>query len=48
MSDPPLLQIWGKARPRDDAVNPCHPLLYHSLDVAAVGEALLVRDPGLA
>jgi CRISPR-associated endonuclease/helicase Cas3 len=39
--DDPLWQAWGKARPAPDAVHPWHPLVYHCLDVAAVGEALL-------
>ena len=44
-----LLFFWGKARPLDPARGPIwHPLAYHSLDVAAVGEALLAerRGPG--
>lgn len=43
----PLLALWGKARPRDGSRARCHPLLYHCLDVAAVGEALLAGRPDL-
>ena len=42
-----ILRFWGKARPRDPERGPeWHPLAYHSLDVAAVGEALLTGDRG--
>ncbi|MCY4454646.1 MAG: CRISPR-associated helicase Cas3' [Immundisolibacterales bacterium] len=42
-----LLRFWGKARPRDPAPAPTwHPLAYHALDVAAVGEALLMQQRG--
>ena len=42
-----LLHFWGKARPRDPNRGPkWHPLVLHSLDVAAVGEALLERGLG--
>ena len=44
-----LLRFWGKARPSDPDRGPgWHPLVFHSLDVAAVGEALLAgrRGPG--
>jgi CRISPR-associated endonuclease/helicase Cas3 len=41
----PLLQLWGKARPAAQAGPRWHPLLYHSLDVAAVGERLLEARP---
>src|SRR5690242_18931249 len=37
--------FWGKARPHAGAAHPWHPLLYHCLDVAAVGEALLAEWP---
>lgn len=37
---------WGKARP-NDASRPFHLLAFHSLDVAAVGTALLGRDARL-
>ena len=40
--------FWGKAQPRDpDNGAEWHPLAFHSLDVAAVGEALLTRHHGL-
>ena len=45
---PRYLAFWGKARPRPDSAFPCHPLPYHSLDVAAVGAALLDGDRRLA
>lgn len=38
---PHHLQWWGKARPADSASPPFHPIAYHSLDVAAVVQALL-------
>ena len=42
-----ILCFWGKARPVDPERGPrWHPLAYHSLDVAAVGEALLTSDRG--
>ena len=41
-------RFWGKARPLDANRGPqWHPLAYHSLDVAAVGEAVLRSHPGL-
>lgn len=42
-----MYRYWGKARPSDDAAPPYHPLPYHSLDVAAVGQVLLDRHPTL-
>lgn len=43
-----ILRFWGKAQPHDTERGPeWHPLAYHSLDVAAVGEALLTSDRGL-
>lgn len=43
-----LLEFWGKAQPRHDDAGPCwHPLAFHCLDVAAVGEALMERHQGL-
>lgn len=36
-----LLSCWGKAQPTDLAAAPFHPLVYHCLDVAAVGEVLV-------
>ena len=42
-----ILRFWGKARPVDPEHGPkWHPLAYHSLDVAAVGEVLLTRERG--
>ena len=39
--------FWGKARPLDPERGPrWHPLAYHSLDVAAVGEVLLASERG--
>ena len=42
------LCFWGKARPRDPVGPRWHPLVFHALDVAAAGDALLTRQPGLA
>lgn len=37
-----LLKFWGKAQPSNSESGPhWHPLAYHSLDVAAVGKALM-------
>ena len=36
-------QFWGKAQPHQGSGPQWHPLTHHSLDVAAVGEALLAR-----
>ena len=42
-----ILRFWGKARPVDPECGPrWHPLAYHSLDVAAVGGALLANERG--
>lgn len=43
-----LYSFWGKARPAvlDNGPN-WHPLVFHCLDVAAVGEALLTEHRGL-
>ena len=42
-----ILRFWGKARPFDPERGPrWHPLAYHSLDVAAVGEVLLASERG--
>lgn len=37
---------WGKARP-DDSSEDYHPLVYHSLDVAATGAIFLEQSPAL-
>ena len=43
-----ILRFWGKAQPRNPECAPgWHPLAYHSLDVAAVGDVLLTCDRGL-
>ena len=45
----PLL-FWGKAQPSaggDDHSAQTHPLVYHSLDVAAVGAVLASKHPGI-
>ena len=41
------LRFWGKARPRLPDGPRWHPLAFHCLDVAAVGDALLTRQRGL-
>lgn len=38
------LALWGKARPVAEQGPRYHPLLWHMLDVAAVGQAILERD----
>ena len=48
LGDTETLHFWGKARPNDPAGPRWHPLVFHCLDVAAVGEALLERHDGLA
>jgi CRISPR-associated endonuclease/helicase Cas3 len=40
-------RYWGKAAKEEDGVTVCHLLPYHSLDVAAVGQALLEQHPRL-
>ncbi len=42
-----FLDYWGKARPGTADGPRWHPLAFHSLDVAAVGCALLEADPRL-
>ena len=43
-----VLSFWGKAQPSDPGRSPeWHPLAFHCLDVAAVGEALLMQHRGL-
>ena len=42
-----LLKFWGKAQPQDPESGPeWHPLAYHCLDVAAVGDALMSAELG--
>ena len=44
-----IVHFWGKAQPLDLERGPrWHPLIHHSLDVAAVGEALLTSQPRLS
>ena len=44
-----ILEFWGKAQPLHLDCGPkWHPLAFHCLDVAAVGEALLTRHSRLA
>jgi len=40
-----LLRLWGKARPDREDGPRYHPLIWHLLDVAAVGEAVLRCSP---
>ncbi len=42
-----IYQYWGKARHDERAGAPCHLLVYHSLDVAAVAHCLLKNKPRL-
>ena len=39
-----ISRFWGKARPRQPDGPSWHPLVFHSLDVAAVGAAVLTSD----
>src|SRR5271166_3891219 len=43
MADPNhlIFEYWGKAQPAKASSPPWHPLAFHSLDVAAAGEAIL-------
>ncbi|MGB1008258.1 MAG: HD domain-containing protein, partial [Thiolinea sp.] len=38
-------RYWGKAKPCAEGGQPYHLLVYHSLDVAAVGQILLQQNP---
>lgn len=40
-----LYSYWGKATPADGSLHGWHPLVYHSLDVAACGAEFLCRRP---
>jgi HD domain len=42
--DMPILRYWGKAKPKTSSGPQWHPLIYHSLDVAACGRKLLEAD----
>ncbi len=46
-SDPSLFRYWGKADRSLEKGELWHPLVYHSLDVAAVGEGYLARNTSL-
>jgi CRISPR-associated endonuclease/helicase Cas3 len=41
---PFILHFWGKANPTSQGRASFHPIVYHSLDVAAVGAELVSRD----
>ena len=41
------LEFWGKAQPKDPSGPAWHPLVFHCLDVAAVGWQLLQKDRAL-
>ena len=40
-----IFRYWGKARQSEESKFAYHPLPYHCLDVAAVGEVILKRHP---
>lgn len=42
---PAYFRYWGKANPNYPGEPKWHPLVYHCLDVAAVGHALLIQRP---
>ena len=42
-----LFRYWGKADPSHPGEPKWHPLVYHCLDVAAVGVEYLARAPAL-
>jgi CRISPR-associated endonuclease/helicase Cas3 len=42
-----MFRYWGKARPTTTATLPWHPLVYHSLDVAASGNVFLQQHQHL-
>ena len=42
-----VMQFWGKAQPLSDEGPRWHPLVFHCLDVAAVGRQLLSEDRAL-
>jgi CRISPR-associated endonuclease/helicase Cas3 len=39
-----VLRYWGKAKPETNSGPQWHPLIYHSLDVAACGRKFLEAD----
>ena len=43
-NDRQILRYWGKAKPQASSGPQWHPLVYHSLDVAACGRTLLEAD----
>lgn len=43
---PSIFGFWGKARATSETGPSWHPLVYHSLDVAAVSAELIARDRG--
>src|SRR5258706_11680729 len=43
---PFILNFWGKVNSADQVGSTYHPIVYHSLDVAAVGSELIARDRG--
>ena len=44
-----IFKFWGKAQPQVRGDGPdCHPLVFHCLDVAAVGQTILKRHDTLA
>jgi CRISPR-associated endonuclease/helicase Cas3 len=45
-NDRPTLRYWGKAKPQTISSPQWHPLVYHSLDMAACGRKLLEANPG--
>lgn len=47
MNKPIWFDYWGKAGTGDSLDGDWHPLVYHCLDVAAVADRLLVRNPRL-
>ena len=45
MGNPDLFRYWGKADPSYPGDPKWHPLIYHCLDVAAVGVEYFQRAP---
>jgi len=42
-----IFDTWGKSKSNNDDSHSYHPLVYHCLDVAAVGETILDSNPNL-